>query len=622
MKNLNSIAADLFNKIRGRFPSVEIGDADGNITTVPEESRFYDFDFVTDNVKAGKVSISLDEENGISVIVGKDIVDGQTDSVKEKWFDFLRTLRQFARKRMMQFDVRDINKSNLQKRDYRHLAATRPGEDNMAESRMYGTNKTSYQRIGNARLAIKHNAPVNTESVGGRTQKIDSIFIESPSGEKFRYPFKHLSGARAMAMHVSEGGNTYDDFGKYISGLSEELSKLRKFNNYLNRSGVMAETLGAYTDIVKERTQEIRKQIACLQKESCYRQTVENFEPAVVEDVPDDVAENWIDQLTIRQFNEELKDVFPYIYRLVGEATKARELDPEDLEEDEDPCWKGYKMAGTKKKGGKSVPNCVPEGMEAESTVYTAGRDFNIEDQYGGYVLGYEEDFDDDRRAYDWGIFKQVGGKQFQRISAVRDPESEGKRPISRFSSRVPSEAFQWTVDNVLNKTPEEAEFESTLDELMGQFSEKTKASPLDRAIAYAGTKDASADMSVDKKAYAAAKHKAKKPTLKKAPWEKEAGEMPTISMDPTGGMSMEPEKPKTPIGEFILSFFDRETGKFPKGETAVLTAVEKDYGDEYVEPARQFIEQIQATTLEYLARETSQSRYPETEMIKRLAGI
>lgn len=24
------------------------------------------------------------------------------------------------------------------------------------------------------------------------------------------------------------------------------------------------------------------------------------------------------------------------------------------------PCWKGYKPVGTKKKGGKTVPNCVP----------------------------------------------------------------------------------------------------------------------------------------------------------------------------------------------------------------------------------------------------------------------
>jgi hypothetical protein len=24
------------------------------------------------------------------------------------------------------------------------------------------------------------------------------------------------------------------------------------------------------------------------------------------------------------------------------------------------PCWKGYKMVGMKDKGGRSVPNCVP----------------------------------------------------------------------------------------------------------------------------------------------------------------------------------------------------------------------------------------------------------------------
>ena len=47
--------------------------------------------------------------------------------------------------------------------------------------------------------------------------------------------------------------------------------------------------------------------------------------------MPSDVAENWIDQLTVRQFNEELKDVFPYIYKLVREATKATELGPDDL---------------------------------------------------------------------------------------------------------------------------------------------------------------------------------------------------------------------------------------------------------------------------------------------------
>jgi hypothetical protein len=26
----------------------------------------------------------------------------------------------------------------------------------------------------------------------------------------------------------------------------------------------------------------------------------------------------------------------------------------------EDPCWEGYEQAGTKKKGNKKVPNCIP----------------------------------------------------------------------------------------------------------------------------------------------------------------------------------------------------------------------------------------------------------------------
>ena len=59
-------------------------------------------------------------------------------------------------------------------------------------------------------------------------------------------------------------------------------------------------------------------------------------------------------------------------------------------------------------------------------------------------------------------------------------------------------------------------------------------------------------------------------------------------------------EEQKIPVSEFVLSLFDREKGTFPKGETAVLTAIEKDYGEQYIEPAKQFIERIQATFEQY----------------------
>jgi hypothetical protein len=38
-----------------------------------------------------------------------------------------------------------------------------------------------------------------------------------------------------------------------------------------------------------------------------------------------------------------------------------------------DPCWTGYQMVGMKKKGGRPVPNCVPEEVEPIDEISTTG---------------------------------------------------------------------------------------------------------------------------------------------------------------------------------------------------------------------------------------------------------
>jgi hypothetical protein len=93
--------------------------------------------------------------------------------------------------------------------------------------------------------------------------------------------------------------------------------------------------------------------------------------------------------------------------------------------------------------------------------------------------------------------------------------------------------------------------------------------------------KDHDNDGDVDSDDYMAAKDKA----IKKA----------------MGKDDKELDEQKIPVSEFILSLFDREQGTFPKGETAVLTAIEKDYGEQYIEPAKQFIERIQSTYEQYV---------------------
>ena len=347
MIKLDVIAQDLFNKIRGRFPSITIGTSEGTVTNDPKQARFFDFDFK----EGAKVNVTLDDKN-LTVMYNDSLIQNESDMVKKGWFDFMKEMRQFAKKRMLQFDTRDITKNNLDRRDYDYQVKTRPGEQQMSESTMYGTSRNSIQNVGNARVLVKHSKPVNQEQPGARTRDIHSLYVESGEGERFKYPFRHLNGARAMARHVAEGGNQYDDFGKYIVSLSEELSNLRKFKTYMNRSAVMAEGLRGYMDVVNERIDTVKETILKLQKETHYKETFKDFSPTANEEVPEDVSNSWIDELTIRQFNEDLKSVFPYIYKLVSEANKVKELGPEDLDEVSSMGMNKYGLAASKI-GGK-----------------------------------------------------------------------------------------------------------------------------------------------------------------------------------------------------------------------------------------------------------------------------
>ena len=301
------------------------------MTTEPTQARFFDFDFKEGGNTLGKVSISISEEDGMVVMHSKDFVEQTDEPLKRGWFNFLKELRGFAKARVLGFDTRDITKSNLEKRDYDFLGKGKEVEK-VSESNLYGTTKTSFQTVGEARLVIKHSAPVNPTVAGGRTHRIESLFIENKAGERFKYPMKHLNGARAMARHVSEGGNPFDDFGKHITEMSSELNQLRKFKTYMNRSNVMAEGLKKYQSVVDERIEEIKSNCLRLQKQTAYKESFESFSKSELAEVPEDVKKSWIDELTIKTFNEELQDVFPYIYKLVTERTAIEELGPNSFE--------------------------------------------------------------------------------------------------------------------------------------------------------------------------------------------------------------------------------------------------------------------------------------------------
>ena len=322
--NLDKIAQELYGKIQTRFNNVEIGDENAAVLSKKEDipnARFFEFEYEENGESLGTIAITLDEDDGIVVQVSGDLVNDDSNVSGHGAFKFIRSFRQFAKDRLLNFDIQNIGKSNLDKRDYQFQAKRKeiPMEP-MMESKMYGTARMSYQDLGEARLVVKHTQPINTELAAGRTMHIEGIYIENAVGERFRYPFKHLNGARALAEHIKAGGNPYDAIGKHICSLSEELASLRKFKGYVSRQEQLSEAMANVTGRVIERIEEIKKTVQHLQRPAFYETFAESFEAQEEQMIPEEVQNDLIDRLTIRTFNEELKSVFPYIARFVKES--------------------------------------------------------------------------------------------------------------------------------------------------------------------------------------------------------------------------------------------------------------------------------------------------------------
>ena len=325
--NLDKIALDLYGKIQTRFNDIKIGDENAKVLSKKEDiphARFFEFEYEENGEPLGTVAITLDASDGIIVQVSGDLVNDGDGSTHRGAYRFLRSFRQFAKDRLLNFDIQNIGKSNLDKRDYQFQAKRKEEpvmpQQPVMENKMYGNAKISYQDLGEARLVVKHNAPINLDLPAGRTMHIESIYIENAVGERFKYPFKHLNGARALAEHIKHGGNPYDPIGKHITGLSEELASLRKFKGFVSRQEQISEAMGSVTDRVIERIQEIKETINKLQRSAYYETFAESFEAQEEQVIPEEIQNDLINRLTVRTFNEELKSVFPYIAKFVKES--------------------------------------------------------------------------------------------------------------------------------------------------------------------------------------------------------------------------------------------------------------------------------------------------------------
>ena len=327
-----------------------MGDETGAVTIDPAQARFFDFDFVIEGNNLGRVSISLNELGSLKVYYSQGITENQDDPAKQSWYKFLKEMRFFAMRRLLRFDTRDISKTNLDKNDFQHLAATQaPKEpempETMNESRWNhrSTKKTSRAVKGQTEVIVRHSRAVDEMYPGARSQRknIRAIFIQNKDGERFKYPFIHPAGAFAMAQHVDHGGVPHDPAGKAIIKMSEEIAQLQEFQRKVSRSTLHDDATGI-TERAIGRLQELKAQVEALGKRHHY----EAWAGSVGEGAGDDIME--LDAVTMEQykqaftqssFQEELAGYFPLLHRIMSEANTV-DLEDYVSEEDEDDTAK------------------------------------------------------------------------------------------------------------------------------------------------------------------------------------------------------------------------------------------------------------------------------------------
>ena len=212
----------LFDLLVSKDFDPELLDVKGMPATDPSEAEIFNFDFRAESGKDyGTVVILLGNDNNFEVYFGDNVGRTMEGQDKQEWFAFLEQLKHFAVKNFMSFSPKNINRLRY---SMQGQAAIKEG---LFES-WTGTRTQSWNgRPTEARLMIKHKKTIGEGDA--RFRYVESLFVETAEGERYKLPFTKLSGGRAMVEHVRNGGKPYDVRGQHITTIVEELNILSRF---------------------------------------------------------------------------------------------------------------------------------------------------------------------------------------------------------------------------------------------------------------------------------------------------------------------------------------------------------------------------------------------------------
>jgi hypothetical protein len=309
-------ARKLFDLLVSRDFDPEMLDSSGKPANDPSETEIFSFDFRAESGKDyGTVVIMLGDNNELEVYCSDNVGRSMEGSDKNDWFSFLEQLKNFATRNFMSFGIKNLNRLRY---SMQGQAAIKEG---LFES-WSGKRDVSWNAgATESRLMIKHKRSLGEGEA--RFRYVESLFIETVEGERYKLPFKNLTAGKAMLEHVRMGGRPYDTRGQHIAEMVNELTVLSRFRRA--NSGRLVE--GDTASLVEQTNayyENLQHNLKSLTTRRGYETYFESWSPSEITE--EAVVIEGLKHLFVTQsIDQRIEDALPLIARIQQQENAMKE---------------------------------------------------------------------------------------------------------------------------------------------------------------------------------------------------------------------------------------------------------------------------------------------------------
>jgi hypothetical protein len=309
-------ARKLFDLLVTRDFEPEILDSAGKPASDPADAEIFSFDFRAESGQDyGTVVIMLGDDNNLDVFCADNVGKTMEGSDKEDWFQFLEQLKHFSVKNFLSFSTKNLNRLRY---SMQGQAAIKEG---LFES-WQGKKDISWNAGANeSRLMIKHKRALGEGEA--RFRYVESLFIETAEGERYKLPFCNLTAGKAMLEHVRNGGRPYDLRGQHIAEMVTELTVLSRFKR-ANAGKLLEGDTAALVEQATTYFENLRHNLKSLTTRTGYTKYFESWQPAELS--KEEVVIEGLKHLFVTQsIDQRIEEALPLIARIQQQENAMKE---------------------------------------------------------------------------------------------------------------------------------------------------------------------------------------------------------------------------------------------------------------------------------------------------------